>query len=122
MFCLNDTMRYYLCPSKTDMRKGINSLIGVVHQQMGCDVKNGDVFIFIGGSRKLMKLLHAEDGGMVMYVKRLEAGRFRLPEYDPQSRSYSMEWRDLVMMVEGIKEDSEQRLRRLKAERNVYTV
>lgn len=24
-----------------------------------------------------MKLLHAEDGGMVMYVKRLEAGRFR---------------------------------------------
>ena len=34
MFCLNDTMRYYLCPSKTDMRKGINSLIGVVHQQM----------------------------------------------------------------------------------------
>lgn len=122
MFCLNDTMRYYLCPSKTDMRKGINSLIGVVHQQMGCDVKNGDVFIFIGGSCKLMKLLHAEDGGMVMYVKRLEAGRFRLPEYDPQSRSYSMEWRDLVMMVEGIKEDPEQRLRRLKAERNVYTV
>gem|GEM_PF-3115768 len=58
MFCLNDTMRYYLCPSKTDMRKGINSLIGAVHQQMGCDVKNGDVFIFIGNSKKLMKLLH----------------------------------------------------------------
>ena len=73
MFCLNDTMRYYLCPSRTDMRKGINSLIGVVHQQMGRDVRNGDVFIFIGGNRKLMKLLHAEDGGMVMYVKRLEA-------------------------------------------------
>ena len=47
MFCLNDTMRYYLCPSKTDMRKGINSLIGVVHQQMGRDVRNSDVFIFI---------------------------------------------------------------------------
>lgn len=38
-------------------------------------VKNGDVFIFIGQSRRLMKLLHAEDGGMVMYVKRLEAGQ-----------------------------------------------
>jgi hypothetical protein len=25
---------------------------------MGCEVKNGDVFIFIGSSRKLMKLLH----------------------------------------------------------------
>lgn len=30
MFCLNDTMRYHLCPGRTDMRKGINSLIGVV--------------------------------------------------------------------------------------------
>ena len=122
MFCLNDTLRYYLCPSQTDMRKGISSLIGVVHQQMGRDVRNGDVFIFIGSSRKLMKLLHAEDGGMVMYVKRLEAGRFRLPEYNAESRTYSMEWRDLVLMVEGIKEDPGQRLRRLRAERNEYVV
>lgn len=74
MFCLNDTMRYYLCPGRTDMRKGISSLCGVVHERMRSDVKNGDVFIFIGRSRRLMKLLHAEDGGMVMYVKRLEAG------------------------------------------------
>ena len=35
MFCLNDTMHYFLCPGKTDMRKGINSLCGVVHDRMG---------------------------------------------------------------------------------------
>lgn len=58
MFCLNDTMRYYLCPGRTDMRKGISSLCGVVHEKMGCEVRNGDVFIFIGSSRKLMKFLH----------------------------------------------------------------
>ena len=69
-----------------------------------------------------MKLLHAEDGGMVMYVKRLEAGRFKLLKYDPESKSYSMEWRDLVMMVEGIQENPEQRLRRLRAERKEYHV
>lgn len=122
MFCLNDTMRYYLCPGRTDMRKGINSLIGVVHEQMKSDVKNGDVFIFIGNSRKLMKLIHAEDGGVVMYVKRLEAGRFKIPQYDPQTCSYSMEWRDLVVMVEGIREDPEMRLKRLRAERKEYSV
>jgi len=97
MFCLNDTMRYYLCPGRTDMRKGISSLCGVVHEKMRSDVRNGDVFIFIGSSRRLMKLLHAEDGGMVMYVKRLEAGRFKLPEYDENTQSYQMEWRDLVV-------------------------
>ena len=122
MFNLNDTMRYFLCPGRTDMRKGISSLCGVVHEKMNSEVKNGDVFIFIGSSRRLMKLLHAEDGGMVMYVKRLEAGRFKLPEYDPQSNSYPMEWRDLVMMVEGIQENPQQRLRRLRAERKEYHV
>ena len=95
MFSLNDTMRYFLCPGRTDMRKGISSLCGLVHEKMKSEVGNGDVFIFVGFSRKLMKLLHAEDGGMVMYVKRLEAGRFKLPEYDPESNSYPMEWRDL---------------------------
>jgi len=54
MFCLNDTMRYYLCPGRTDMRKGISSLCGVVHERMKSEVKNGDVFIFIGRSRHLM--------------------------------------------------------------------
>ena len=122
MFCLNDTMRYHLCPGRTDMRKGINSLIGVVKEHMGADVRNGDVFIFIGSNRKLMKLLHAEDGGMVMYVKRFEAGRFKIPEYAEAAISYPMEWRDLVVMVEGITEDPAARLRRLRAERTEYHV
>ena len=100
----------------------ISSLCDVVHEKMGSDVRNGDVFIFIGSSRKLMKLLHAEDGGMVMYVKRLEAGRFKLPEYDGDTQSYQMEWRDLVIMVEGIQESPDQRLRRLRAQRREYVV
>ena len=76
-----------------------------------------DVFIFINRSRSTMKLLHAEDGGMVLYVKRMEESTFRLPAYDSRSRSYPMEWRDLVMMVEGISDNPNERLKRLKASR-----
>ena len=125
MFNQNDTMRYFLCLGRTDMRKGISSLYGVVYEKMNSEVKNGVLFIFIGSSRRLMKLLHAEDGGMVMYVKRLEvglAGLFKLPEYNPKSNSYPMEWRDSVMMVEVIQENPQQRLRRLRAERKEYHV
>ena len=82
------------------MCKEINLLIGVAKDQMECDVRNGNIFIFIGSSRRLMKLLHAEDGGMVMSVKRLEARRFKLPQYDAKTGSYPIEWRDLVVMVE----------------------
>lgn len=119
MFSLNDSMRYWLYLRMTDIRKGISSLCRVVHEKMKSEVRNGDVFIFVGQSRRLMKLLHAEDGSMVMYVKRLEAGRFALPEYDEATSSYPMEWRDLVVMVEGIRETQGQRLKRLHSVRSM---
>ncbi len=34
MFCLNDTMRYFLCPGGTGMRKGISLLYVVVQERM----------------------------------------------------------------------------------------
>ena len=53
------------------MRKGIRSLCGVVHDRMGCSVKNGDVFIFIGsnhgytftydGANRLLDAVHGSN-------------------------------------------------------------
>ena len=91
-----------------------NSLCGVVHDKMGYDVRLGDVFIFINRQRTTMKLLHAEDGGLVLYIKRLEEGTFRLPSYD-KKQVVPMQWRDLVLMVEGINDEPSKRLKRLKA-------
>jgi len=59
----------------TDMRKGANSLCGQV-RLMGLDPMNGDVYIFVGQSRQIMKLVHWEHGGYAVYYKRLESGRF----------------------------------------------
>ena len=62
-------MRYHLCPGRTDMRKGINSLIGVVKEPMGGDVRNGDVFIFIGGSyhNRCISNNHLEGDGIYCF-------------------------------------------------------
>lgn len=67
MFNLNDSMRYYLYPYPTDMRKSFYTLSGVVKDLMGQDVRNGDVFIFIGRTCSSMKILHMECGGLVIY-------------------------------------------------------
>ena len=100
MFCLNDSMRYFLCPGYTDMRKGMFTLCGLVHERMGGDIRSGDVFIFYNRFRTKIKLL--------------EEGTFKIPAYDPATRSYPMTWSDLVVMVEGINEDvSKGRQRRL---------
>lgn len=114
MFCLNDSMRYFLCPGYTDMRKGMFTLSGLVHEKMGGDIRSGDVFIFYNRLRTKIKMLHAEPGGLVLYEKLLEEGTFKIPVYDPATRSYPMTWSDLVIMVEGINEDkSKGRQRRL---------
>lgn len=84
------------------MRKGFDSLCGVVRSQMGRDPLSGEVFVFINRPRTTIKLLHWERGGLVIYHKRLEEGRFTMPRYDATSGSYSLQWTELVMMVEGI--------------------
>jgi hypothetical protein len=84
------------------MRKGFDALCGVVRSQMGRNPLSGEVFIFMNRSRSTIKLLHWERGGLVVYHKRLEQGRFTLPRFDPQTQSYKLRWTDLVLMVEGI--------------------
>jgi hypothetical protein len=102
MFSLNESHHYYLCPDSCDMRKGFDSLCGVVHSDMGRNPLSGEVFIFMNKTRSTIKLLHWERGGLVLYHKRLECGRFTLPVFDKKTRSYSLVWTDLVLMVEGI--------------------
>jgi transposase len=102
MFSLNESVRYWLCPSSQDMRKSFDALSGVVRRDMGRDPMSGEVFIFMNRSRTTVKLLHWVRGGLVLYHNRLEKGRFSLPIFDEESRCYHLLWRDLVLMVEGI--------------------
>ena len=107
-------MRYLLYSEATDMRKSYHTLSGLVTNNMGLNVRDGDVFIFINKARNRIKLLHMEQGGLVIYSKLLEEGRFRLPARDQKQVAFKMNWLDLVMMVEGVMDDPAKRLKRLK--------
>lgn len=67
MFSLNESNRYYLYPYPTDMRKSFYTLSGLVTDQMGKNVRDGDAFIFISRNCASMKILHMEYGGLVIY-------------------------------------------------------
>ncbi|MCI7316009.1 MAG: IS66 family insertion sequence element accessory protein TnpB [Bacteroidales bacterium] len=75
MFNLNENNRFVMAQHLSDMRIGVNGMCGQV-RAVGLDPTNGDVYIFVGSSRKIMKLLHWERGGFAMYYKRLEQGCF----------------------------------------------
>ncbi|MCD7708662.1 MAG: IS66 family insertion sequence element accessory protein TnpB [Clostridiales bacterium] len=119
MFNLNDSLRYFLYDRPTDMRKSFHTLSGIVTNVMGRDPYDGDVYIFINRARNRIKLLHWESGGMVLYSKLLEEGTFaRLRAFDDDAVYEGIEWRDLVMIVEGIVEDRGSRRKRLRSLRN----
>ncbi len=82
------------------MRKGFDSLCGLVRNELHRDPINGDVFVFINKPRNTIKLLHWELYGLVIYHKRLEKGTFVIPKIAPDSNVIS--WPNLVLILEGI--------------------
>lgn len=102
MFSLSSTFRYYFYTSVTDMRKGFDGLCGLVHSELGRRPVSGEVFIFVNRQRDKIKLLHWEQGGFVLYYKRLESGTFELPRINTNTKSCQISWSSLMLMIEGI--------------------
>ena len=120
MFSLNDSMRYMWYTQPTDMRKSYNTLSGIVANAMGCDPCDGSVYVFLNKARNRIKLLHWEPGGMVIYSKLLEAGTFGQPNLESRDEiTGTIEWRDLVLVVEGIIEKPDSRKQRLEDLKNL---
>lgn len=105
MFSLSDANRFFLYPFPTDMRKSFDSLSGIVKNQMGMNVMEGDAFIFVNRFCTCMKVLHMECGGLVIYNLRLERGSIELPDLAEDDRRTAIEtrWNQLVMMVGGLR-------------------
>lgn len=112
MFSLTSSFRYYLYREPTDMRKSFDGLSGLVQGQLRRDPASGEVFIFINRRRNKVKLLRWEQGGFVLYYKRLEKGTFELPRFSDNALSCQMSWPMLMLMIAGITiEKSKQRRR-----------
>ena len=86
-----------------DMRKSFYTLSGIVTSVMKRDVQNGEVFIFVNRRLTIMKILHLEHGGLVIYHKKLESGVFKLPTFDEELTSQVVQWHDLMMIVRNVK-------------------
>lgn len=66
---------YYFYSQAIDMRKGIDSLVGIV-RSIGSDPLNGSLFIFLNKRRSQVKMLHWQGDGFAVFYKRLERGCF----------------------------------------------
>jgi len=94
------------------MRKSFDSLCGLIQSNAGRNPTGGEVYIFINRYRNRIKLLHWENGGFVLYYKRLESGTLELPDVDGKTKSVQVSWSTLVMMIEGISLEKSKKRRR----------
>jgi len=84
------------------MRKGFDSLCGIVTSQLKMDVLNGSVFIFINKKHNQVKLLLWEGDGFSVYYKRLEKGTFEMPDAKDESSSVAVTTQQLQFILQGV--------------------
>jgi len=92
--------RVWLAAGVTDMRRGMDGLAALVQSTLGRDPFSEHIFLFRGCRGDLIKILWWSGGGMNLYAKRLERGRFEWPQAD--SGSVHLSAAQLSMLLEGI--------------------
>ena len=102
MLHLSPATRYYLCTTHTDMRKGFDSLCGIVSSQMALNALSGAVFIFINKRRNQVKLLLWEGDGLSLYYKRLEKGTYERPTVNQNTSSIVLSYLQLQFILQGV--------------------
>lgn len=102
MLGLPPSVRIYFATDVVDMRNGIDGLRAIVEGVLKRDPFEGHLFVFVGKSRDKVKILFWDRGRFVVYLKRLERGRFQLPVVDARRKNVELEPAQLAMLLDGI--------------------
>ena len=99
---LPPSVRIYFATALVDMRNGIDGLSAVVEQVLREDPFEGHLFVFVGKQKDKVKVLYWDQNGFVLYMKRLERGRFQMPTIDGRRNRVEMQSEELQMLLKGI--------------------
>ena len=102
MLTLPPSVRIYLAVEPIDLRRGHDGLSAVVRGQWRMDLFAGHLFVFLGRRRDRCKILFWDRGGLVLYYKRLEKGRFQMPRVTTDGLAVEMDATALAMLLDGI--------------------
>jgi transposase len=100
MFIDWKTVRIFVRPGATDMRKQINGLAVLVQEELEADPFSGHLYLFSGKRRNLLKVLYWDRSGFCLWQKRLEQDRFPWPQDEAAAREIRP--KELRMLLAGI--------------------
>lgn len=102
MLLLPAALRILLAAEPIDLRRGIDGLMGLVQGAWKEDVYGGALFVFVSRRRDRVKILTWDNGGFVVFYKRLEAGHFRVPAVEDGDQKLRIDATQLAMLLDGI--------------------
>lgn len=102
MMMLPRSVRIFIAREPTDMRKGHDGLAALVQNTMKADLFSGHLFVFLSKQRNRVKILTWDRGGLVLWYKRLEKGRLKMPRIDACAASLELDSGELSMLLEGL--------------------
>src|SRR5690349_11844553 len=102
MLLLPRAVRILLAAQPIDMRKSIDGLSALVRNGFKENLYAGHLFVFVSKKGDRAKILTWDNGGFVVYYKRLERGRFRVPEIHEGALGAQLDSTQLAMLLDGI--------------------
>ena len=112
MLSVPSQLKVFLCMEATDMRRGFDTLAGLVRDTLRLDPLSGHLFVFRSRRGDRLKLLYWDGDGYALWYKRLEEGRFRFPSARPDQTSVTISAADFRMLLDGVDLSSVRRGRR----------
>ncbi len=82
MRALKEFPAVYVHTGFSDMRLGMDRLSAQVQSELNLSVFSGGLFVFVSRCRRKIKLLYWDRDGYAVWLKRLEAGVFRIERCD----------------------------------------
>ena len=69
----------FIVCGKTDMRKSIDGLAGIIQYEYNLDLYDDAIFLFCGGKADRFKALYWDGDGFILLYKRFNDGKLRCP-------------------------------------------
>ena len=98
------SLKVYLAPGATDMRKSIDGLALIVSELLELDPFSESLYSCSATvGRNKLKILHWQTNGFWLYYRRLEKGRFKWPDNRLARRNVlSITRRELNWLLDGL--------------------
>lgn len=92
-----------------NMHLSFDRLAALVTERMGRSARDPALYVFLNRRRTLVKALFFDGTGYCIFYKRLDRGRFRLPEPVDDGRVVEMSEAELEQLLDGLEPGARRR-------------